>query len=117
MLSSILVHVFLALQAAPQTSGTVLGAQQASGIDKELAESLLSAKRIYVESFGEDSTNRTLQAMVIDAIGTSKRFIITENKDRADLFLKGSSLEKTTQEMHALGSATSVAGAGVGRAN
>jgi hypothetical protein len=79
-----------------------------------LTQALLSAKRIYVESFGDDSVNRTLQAMVIDAIGTSKRFIITENKDKADLFLKGSSLEKTSQEMHALGSSTSVAGAAGG---
>jgi hypothetical protein len=77
-------------------------------------QTLLSAKRIYVESFGDDSINGTLQTMVIDAIGRNKRFIITENKDRADLFLKGSSLEKTSQEMHALGSGTSVAGAAGG---
>ncbi len=52
--------------------------------------------------------------MVVDAIGSSKRFIVTENKERADLILKGSALEKTSQEMHSLGSATTVAGAAGG---
>ncbi len=79
--------------------------------DAELAEKLLKAKRIYVESFGQDSLNKTLQAMLIDAFRASKRFIITENKDKADLVLKGAALEKTTQEAHALGSSTAVGGA------
>jgi curli biogenesis system outer membrane secretion channel CsgG len=74
-----------------------------------LAEKLLKAKRVYVESFGNDVVSKTLQAMVVDAMRTTNRFIITENKDKADLILKGASLEKTSQELHALGSATSVA--------
>jgi hypothetical protein len=80
-------------------------------VDAEVAGKLLQAKRIFVESFGDDSINKTLQAMVIDAFRTSHRFIVTENKDKADLILKGSALEKTSQELHALGSATAVAGA------
>ena len=82
-----------------------------SQVESELTEKLLSAKRIYVDSFGDDAINKTLHAMVIDALRSSKRFIITENKEKADLVLKGASLEKTTQEAHALGSGTSVGGA------
>jgi len=82
-------------------------------VDDETAEKLLKAKRIFVESFGEDSTNRTLQSMVVDALRSSHRFIVTENKDKADLTLKGAALEKTSQELHAIGSAT-VAGAAGG---
>jgi hypothetical protein len=52
-----------------------------------------------------------LQAMLVDAVRSSKRFIVTENKEKADLILKGASLEKTSQEAHALGSGTVVAGA------
>jgi hypothetical protein len=66
-----------------------------------------------VESFGNDSINKTLQAMVIDALRASKRFIITENREKADLILKGAALEKTSQEAHALGSSV-VAGAAEG---
>src|SRR5262249_38352623 len=75
---------------------------------------LLSAKRIFVEHFGDDRINKTLEAMVIDALTASKRFTITENKERADLVLKGSSLEKTTQEAHAVADSTVVAGAAGG---
>ena len=84
-------------------------AAPAKSVATEMAEKLLKAKRVYVESFGNDSVSKTLQAMVVDAIRATNRFIVTENKDRADLILKGASLEKTSQELHALGSATSVA--------
>ena len=85
--------------------------------DAEIAEKLLKAKRIYVESFGTDGISKTLQAMVIDAFRNSHRFIITENKEKADLTLKGSALEKSSQELHAIGSATAVAGAAGGHSS
>jgi hypothetical protein len=80
----------------------------------KLYEKLIKAKRIYIESFGDDSINKSLQSMLVAAFTSSKRFIITENKEKADLILKGNALEKTSQEAHALGSASSVAGAAGG---
>src|SRR6266404_6079639 len=111
-----LTSVFLILQAIfAQSVPTVIApdkqVKKAESVDAEVVGKLLQAKRIFVESFGDDSINKTLQAMVIDAFRTSHRFIITENKEKADLILRGSALEKTSQELHALGSATAVAGA------
>jgi len=124
MLSAIALGVCMCLvhaSAAPQAAGkpstkaeSPASTKAASPVDAELAEKLLKAKRIYVESFGEDNLSKTLQAMVIDALRTSKRFIVTENREKADLVMKGSSLEKTSQEFHALGSGTTVAGAAGG---
>lgn len=115
MIAWILVWTGVALgQTGSQPPATTPTVPRPTTLDAELTQTLLSAKRIYVESFGDDTINRTLQAMVMDAIGNSKRFIITENKEKADLLLKGSSLEKTTQEMHALASSTSVGGAAGG---
>jgi Lipopolysaccharide-assembly len=101
------------LQQVPAKSTAAPKPQQTVGANSQadLAARLLTAKRIYVESFGNDSLNKTLQAMLIDAFTSSKRYIITENKERADLILKGSALEKTSQELHAIGSATAVASA------
>jgi hypothetical protein len=117
MVASVLLALSFALGQTP-TQSTLppapVGQKAAAVIEADLAKTLLSAKRIYVESFGNDSINKILQAMVIDAIGSNKRFIITENKDKADLVLKGSSLEKTSHEMHSLGSATTVSGASGG---
>ncbi len=78
--------------------------------EAELDARLLIARRIFVDNFGDDAINKSLHAIVIDSIRSGKRFIVTENRARADLILKGTALEKTSQEMHALGSATSAAG-------
>jgi hypothetical protein len=106
--------VQLSVAQTGQEDAKATQAKIQSQVQAELAEKLLNAKRIYVESFGDDSTNKSLQAMVIDALRASKRFIITENKEKADLILKGAALEKTSQEAHALGSSV-IAGTAGGR--
>ena len=101
--------------AAAQTESQ--GARETRADNRaELTSMLARAKRIYVESFGDDRISKTLQAMLVDSFTSTKRFIITENRDRADLILKGSALEKTSQELHALGSGTTVV-AGSGHEN
>jgi curli biogenesis system outer membrane secretion channel CsgG len=82
--------------------------------DPEIAAKLLKVKRIYIESFGDDKESQQLQAMVIDALVATKRFIVTENKEKADATLKGTGLEKTSQEVHATGEGTSVGAAAGG---
>jgi curli biogenesis system outer membrane secretion channel CsgG len=83
----------------------------------ELAAELVSVKRVYVDSFGDDDLSKSLQAMVVNALDASKRFIVTENKDRADAILKGRSVEKTSQEVHATGQGTQVATAAGGHSS
>ena len=101
----------LAQQTSPPANPSV------AAIDADLAQKLVRAKRVFVESFGDDAINKSLTAMVLDSLRTSKCFIVTENREKADLILKGAALEKTTQEYHALGSATSVAGAAGGHSS
>src|ERR1051326_1909577 len=72
---------------------------------------LLKIKRIYVDSFGDDVTSRELQSMIVGSLVATKRFKVTENKERADAILKGVALEKTSQEIHAYGESTAVGGA------
>ena len=48
--------------------------------------------------------------MIIDSLRLSKRFIVTENREKADLILKGSALEKDSQKIHAAASSTVAAG-------
>ncbi len=75
---------------------------------------LLKVKRIYVDSFGDDVVSRKLQSMIVSSLVTTKRFKVTENRDRADAILKGVALEKSSREVHAYGEATSVGGASGG---
>ncbi len=73
------------------------------------ADKLLGVRRIYVERFGDDSISKQIQAVIIDQLNESKRFVVTEDKDRADAILRGSGLEKTSQELHAHSEGTAVA--------
>ena len=94
-------------QAAPKPS-----------VDADDPNALLKVKRIYVDSFGDDVISKELQSMIVTALVDSKRFKVTENKERADAILKGVALEKTSHEVHAYGEGTSVgAAAGSGHAD
>lgn len=97
-----------ALAQAPQEASKQ---SATSSIDTEKAAKLLKVKRIYVEGLGDDAISKQLQAMLINALVESKRFIVTENKDKTDAILKGAGLEKTSQELHAIGEATAVGAA------
>jgi ABC-type amino acid transport substrate-binding protein len=85
--------------------------------DAELAAKLAKVQRIYIESFGDDPASKQMQALLIDSLTQSKRFIITENKDHADAVIKGVGTERTSQEFHSTREGTAVAtgrtGAGI----
>jgi hypothetical protein len=78
------------------------------------AAALLKVKRIYVDSFGDDIISKELQSMIVSSLVATKRFKVTENREKADAVLKGVALEKTSQELHAYGEGTSVGGASGG---
>jgi hypothetical protein len=80
-----------------------------NGAGPDVSEQLLKVRRIYVDTFGDDKISQTLQAMTITSLTGSKRFIVTENREKADAVLRGSALEKTSHELHAKGEGTAVA--------
>ncbi|HZM91447.1 MAG TPA: hypothetical protein VFF31_33300 [Blastocatellia bacterium] len=103
---------FLALSGSASHVTQQSSVQSSStSADADLASKVLKVRRIYVESFGDDRTSKILHAMVINSLAASKRFIVTENKDKADAVMKGTAIEKTSQEVHASGESTAVAGA------
>ncbi len=117
MLGALIITLALtSQQGSPPSARTSQPAEssKSQSIDQETATELLTVKRIYVDQFGDDPISKQLQGMVINALAESKRFIITENKDKADAVLKGTGLEKTAQELHAIGDSTSVATASGG---
>ena len=117
MLAQLLIAGLL-LQAATNPPATKPSASQAapSGVKDTDTDptALLKVKRIYVESFGDDVISRELQSMIVSSLVATKRFKVTENRERADAILKGVALEKTSQELHAYGESTAVGGASGG---
>jgi curli biogenesis system outer membrane secretion channel CsgG len=104
-----------AAPADAQTAQTPSSAPT-KGADTD-AVALLKVKRIYVDSFGEDIISKEIQSMVVSSLVATKRFKVTENRERADAILKGVALEKTSQELHAYGEATAVGGASGGHSS
>jgi curli biogenesis system outer membrane secretion channel CsgG len=118
MLAALLMTGLL-LQASPSTQETKPApAVQATPTPNRDADSdpaaLLKVKRIFVDSFGDDPISKELQSMIVSALVATKRFMVTENRDRADAILKGVALEKTSQELHAYGESTAVGAASGG---
>ncbi|HZU41239.1 MAG TPA: hypothetical protein VE994_01105 [Terriglobales bacterium] len=102
-------------QPAPATSSSAISGSNPCGSnaeDLDTTKNLLRVRRIYVDSFGDDALSKQVQAMVINSLSESKRFVITENKAKADATLKGASVEKTSQEFHGMSEGTGVGSAG-----
>jgi curli biogenesis system outer membrane secretion channel CsgG len=114
MLAQILIFGLLA--QAPVSSGEPKPGttQQIATKDSDTDAALMNVKRIYVDSFGDDITSKELQSMIVSALVATKRFKVTENRERADAVFKGVALEKTSQEVHAYGEGTSVGAASGG---
>lgn len=115
MLETALFACLLLLQAPasspPPTAPAVQSSPQTSKVESDDPAALLKVKRIYVDSFGDDTISKELQSMVVSALVASKRFKVTENREHADAVLKGVALEKTSQEIHAYGESTDVGSA------
>lgn len=67
---------------------------------KSTAEDLSQVRRIFVDQLGGGHTSDQMRDMIIAALQNSKLFVITENQDRADAILRGSSDDKVYEEEH-----------------
>lgn len=51
---------------------------------------LLGVKRVHIEKLSGDQTAAQIRDMIINALQTARLFVVTENPERADAFLRGS---------------------------
>jgi hypothetical protein len=73
----------------------------ASGIEiKQSAPELAFIRRVFVEPLGGGQASDQMRDMIIAALQRSGLFVITEDKDRADATLRGSSDDKIYTEEH-----------------
>ncbi len=62
--------------------------------------SLASVRRIFVDKLGGGADSDQMRDMIIAALQNSKLFVLTENSDRADAVLRGSSDDKIYTDEH-----------------
>ena len=65
-----------------------------------LPSALANVKRIYVERLGGGGDSDQMRDMIIAAVQNSKLFLITENSEKADAILRGSSDDKIYEDEH-----------------
>jgi hypothetical protein len=73
----------------------------AAAIEAEPTQpSLAHVRRIYIEPLGGGETSGQMRDMIIAAVQNSKLFTITDNAERADAILRGSSDDKVFTDEH-----------------
>jgi hypothetical protein len=122
VLASLLVNSLGAIPC-PATAAAAEEAEVAVEVHVPPEVSLAKVRRIYVDQLGGGQGSDQMRDMLITALQNSGLFVLTENPERADALLKGSSDQKIFTEehstsdsigMHASGGSGSSAGASVG---
>lgn len=73
----------------------------AQGVEPEPTQpSLAHVRRVYIEPLTGGDTSNQMRDMIIAALQNSKLFTITDNLERADAFLRGSSDDKVFTDEH-----------------
>lgn len=114
-----LLMLALTLQAAANPQAASSAAQQPATVnrnapaDADDPAALLKVKRIYVDSFGDDAASQEIQSMIVSSLVATKRFRVTEDREKADAVLKGVALGKSSQEFHAYHEGTAAGSAAI----
>ena len=87
------VHV-VAASPAVQT------ADAPANVEEEMLGQLLTIRRVFVDRLSGGDTAVQIRDMIMAAMQGTKLFVITENQDRADAFLRGSAEDLVFTEEH-----------------
>jgi hypothetical protein len=71
-----------------------------AAIEPSEADQLLVVKRIFVDKLDGDETALQMRDMLISALQQTHLFIVTENQERADAFLRGASEDLVFTDTH-----------------
>ena len=83
--------VFFMIAATPPDTAT---------IDQEALEHLLTVKRVFIDRFSGGETAAQMRDMILSGLQNTKLFVVTENPDRADAFLRGSAEDLVFTDEH-----------------
>jgi hypothetical protein len=108
MLPLLVLGVLLQADSAPPPAKPAVTQSNPTMPAEADPTALLKVKRIYVDSFGDDSVAREVQSMIVSALVATTQLKVTENRERADAILRGVAVEKTSQELHSYSEGTAV---------
>jgi hypothetical protein len=74
--------------------------QSLIAVEPSEADQLLCVKRVFVDKLDGDETALQMRDMIISALQQTHLFVVTENQERADAFLRGSSEDLVFSDTH-----------------
>jgi hypothetical protein len=87
-----IVFLFLAVAEAP--------APDPAAIDEQELQQLLTVRRLFVDRFTGGETASQMRDMILSGLQNTKLFVVTENPDKADAFLRGSAEDLVFTDEH-----------------
>jgi hypothetical protein len=71
-----------------------------TGVEEEMLGQLLTIRRVFVDRLSGGDTAVQIRDMIVAAMQGTKLFVITENQERADAFLRGSAEDLVFTDEH-----------------
>lgn len=69
-------------------------------IDQESLSQLLTVRRVFIDRFAGGETAVQMRDMILSGLQNTKLFVVTENQDKADAFLRGSAEDLVFTDEH-----------------
>lgn len=85
-------------QALPAVAAPV--AAPLAAVEPDTLRQLLTVRRVFVDRFTGGETAAQMRDMVLSSLQGSKLFVITENQEKADAILRGSSEDLVYNDQH-----------------
>lgn len=83
----------------------------------EVSAELLNVKRVFVERLSGGPVAEQIRDMIIAALQRSRLFVITENEERADAYLRGAAEDLVFTDVYSYSDSTDARGASSSRSN
>jgi hypothetical protein len=90
-----IVPIAFLLLAAAETP-----APDPAAIDEQELQQLLTVRRLFVDRFSGGETAAQMRDMILTGLQNTRLFVVTENADKADAFLRGSAEDLVFTDEH-----------------
>src|SRR2546426_8939053 len=97
---TILIWILIAAAADRVSPPGITPAQQETTIEENSLRQLLGVRRIYVDRLTGGETAAQMRDLLVSSLESAKLFILTDNEQRADAFLRGGAEDLIFTDVH-----------------
>ena len=94
------ILICLMMAAAAESSSSIAPPKKGTTIEEAGLRQLLSIRRVYVDRLTGGETAAQMRDMLVSSLEGSKLFVVTENQERADAFLRGAAEDLVFTDVH-----------------